>query len=222
MITPPSGPRRGSRFDSPLWRVLGSAVSWFGFTFCFTLLYLGSAVVMGLGGFCASGGPYVIETQCPQAVIATTPLSIFGGLAAVALGFILTRGFGTPLVSWAWPVLFVGLGAAFLIASAQPGGITFLIIGVLFVAMGLVPLAIVVRASVRNLFLGTHNVAGVKFESSGRERASYLRFGRWQKSESDETAIPTAGDWALALGITIVAIGLGIYLADQLFMALGG
>ena len=67
------------------------------------------------------------------------PLSIFGGLAAVALGVYFTRGFGVPLVSWAWPVLFVGLGAAFLISSAQPGGITFLIIGVLFVVMGAAP-----------------------------------------------------------------------------------
>jgi hypothetical protein len=197
-------------------------VSWFGFTFCFTLLYLSSAVVMGLGGYCASGGPYVIETECPDAVVATTPLSIFGGLAAVALGVFFTRGFGTPLVSWAWPVLFVGLGAAFLIASAQPGGITFLVIGVLFVAMGLVPLVIEIRASVRNLLLGTHNVAGVKFESNGNGRRSLMQFGNWQKSESDEAAVPTVGDWTLALGITIVAIGLGIYLADQLFRALGG
>lgn len=210
------------RFQTPIWRVLGSGVSWLGFTFCFTLLYLSSAVVMGLGGYCASGGPYVIETECPDAVVATTPLSIFGGLAAVALGAYLTRGFGMPLVSWAWPILFVGLGAAFLIASAQPGGITFLIIGVLFVAMGLFPLVLEVRASLQNLLIGTKNVAGVPFEQSGRSRASYLQFGRWDKTESDDTVMPAVGDWTLALGIAIVAIGLGIYFASQLFAALGG
>ena len=211
-----------ARFQSPIWRVLGSAVSWFGFTFCFALLYLSSAVVMGLGGYCASGGPYVIETECPDAVVATTPLSIFGGLAAVALGVFFTRGFGSPLVSWAWPILFVGLGTAFLIASAQPGGITFLIVGVLFVAMGFAPLVFEVRASVRNLFLGTTNVAGVKFEPAARDRTSFLNVGRWDKTESDETVTPTAGDWTLALGIAVVSIGVGIYAANQLFASFGG
>ncbi|MEZ5189817.1 MAG: hypothetical protein R2717_02260 [Schumannella sp.] len=56
------------KFSGPLWRVAGSFASWFLFTLCFTLLFLGSTVVMGLGGYCASGGPYVIETQCPDAV----------------------------------------------------------------------------------------------------------------------------------------------------------
>ncbi len=144
------------------------------------------------------------------------------GSAAVALGALFARGFGTPLVSWAWPILFVGLGAAFLIASTQPGGITFLIVGVVFVVMGLVPLVLEVRASIRNVLLGTVNVAGVRFELTGRGRPSPLQFGRWDRSGSDESVTPTAGDWTLALGITIVAIGLGIYLADQLFRALGG
>lgn len=211
-----------ARFQSPLWRVLGSAASWLLFTFCFALLYMGSAIVMGLGGYCASGGPYVIETECPDAVAVTMPLSIFGGLAAVALGVFFAGGFGVPLVSWAWPVLFVGLGAAFLISSAQPGGVTFLVVGILFVGMGLFPLVLEIRASVRSLFLGTTNVAGVKFDSSGRNGTSYLQLGRWDRSnESDETVAPTAADWTLSLGIAIVAIGLGIYFANQLYASFG-
>lgn len=207
-----------NRFASPIWRVLGSAASWLLFSFCFALLYIGSSVVMGLGGYCAQGGPYEIAVECPDIVAVSLPLSIFGGLAAVAIGVVFAGGFGMPLISWAWPVLFVGLGAAFLIASAAPGGIVFLIIGVLFVVMGLVPLVIEVRASVRALFLGTNNVAGVKFETSGRGRASYLQLGRWDRSaESDETIAPTAGDWTLALGIAIVAIGLGIYFANEIY-----
>jgi hypothetical protein len=211
-----------TRFQSPIWRVVGSAASWLLFTFCFSLLYLGSTVVMGLGGYCASGGPFVIETECPDAVTATMPLSIFGGLAAVAIGVMFARGFGMPLVAWAWPVLFIGLGLAFLIASTQPGGITFLIIGILFLVMGAAPLVLEVRASVRALFLGTTNVAGVKFEQTERGRTSYLQANRWDRSESDETITPTAGDWTLALGIAIVAIGLGIYLANQLYASFGG
>ncbi len=96
------------RFAGPLWRVTGSVVSWALFTFCFTLLLLGAITVMGLGGYCASGGAYVIEIECPEAVAVTMPLSIFGGLAAVAIGVIFARGFGVPVVAWAWPILFVG------------------------------------------------------------------------------------------------------------------
>src|SRR6186713_329670 len=106
-----------NRFASPLWRVLGSFVSWLLFSLSFSLLYMGSAVVMGLGGFCASGGPYVIETECPDAVVAYVPLSIFGGLIACAIGAVFAQGFGTPLISWGWPILFGGLGTAFLISS---------------------------------------------------------------------------------------------------------
>jgi hypothetical protein len=219
MSTPAVG---GARFQTPIWRVLGSAASWLLFSFCFSLLYLGSTIVMGLGGYCATGGPYVIETECPDAVALTVPLSIFGGMAAVVIGTYFARGFGVPLLSWAWPVLFVGLGTGFLIASAQPGGITFLIVGIVFVIMGAVPLVLEFRASARNLFLGTMNVAGVRFQETGHERTSYLQLGGLRmRSESDERVTPTAGDWTLALGIAIVMIGLGIYFADQVYAAFG-
>src|SRR6188472_3828597 len=116
--------------NGPAARVLGSAVSWLLFSISLTLLYQVSAVVMGLGGFCASGGPYVIETECPDAVVAYVPLSIFGGLIACAIGAVFAQGFGTPLISWGWPILFGGLGTAFLISSTQPGAITFVVIGI--------------------------------------------------------------------------------------------
>lgn len=207
------------RFASPLWRVLGSFASWLLFSLSFALLYMGSAVVMGLGGFCASGGPYVIETQCPDAVVAYVPLSIFGGLIAVALGVIFAKGFGTPLVAWAWPILFVGLGAGFLFASAQPGAITFVIIGVLFVIMGLVPLVMAWRAGVQSLFLGSANSADLTFETGGPGRSSFLQLQRFGVTDSDQTVPPTIGDWTLSLGILVVAVGLGIYLATLLFQA---
>jgi hypothetical protein len=211
-----------SRFASPLWRVLGSLVSWLLFSICFTLLYMGSATVMGLGGFCASGGPYVIQTECPDAVVAYVPLSIFGGLAAAAIGAIFAQGFGTPLISWAWPILFCGLGAAFLIASTAPGGITFLIIGVLFVIMGLVPLVWEFRASPQRLFLGATNAADISFVEAGSARYSPTQLTHWGSRETGETAPATGGDWALSLGILIVSVGLGIYLASLLWTAAGG
>lgn len=209
-----------NRFSGPLWRVAGSLASWLLFSLCFTLLYLGSSTVMGLGGYCASGGPYQIEVQCPEAVVMFVPLSIFGGLGAVALGVLLARGFGTPLLSWAWPILFVGLGAAFLIASAQPGGITFLICGVLFLAMGGFPLVLEVRASLRALFLGTTDAGDRPFVAEGTPRGTLWRVATRRDDQADPVA-PTAGDWALSLGILVAGVVLGVYLGFLLFRSVG-
>jgi hypothetical protein len=199
--------------------VLGSVVSWLLFSISFTLLYMGSATVMGLGGFCASGGPYVIQTECPDAVVAFVPLSIFGGLIAVGIGAIFAQGFGTPLITWAWPVLFVGLGAAFLISSAQPGGITFLIIGIMFVAMGLVPLVLEFRVSPQRAFLGTTNASDVRFVENAKARWSPTQYANFGSRESGAPVPPTAGDWTLSLGILLATVGLGIYLAMLMWSA---
>jgi hypothetical protein len=209
-----------SRFAHPLYRVLGSVVSWLLFSLCFSLLYMGSSTVMGLGGFCASGGPYVIETECPDAVVAFVPLSIFGGLAAVALGAIFAQGFGTPLLSWAWPVLFVGLGVAFLIASATPGGITFLLLGVMFVVMGAVPLWWEVRASPQRLLLGSTNAADTRFAENEAARWSPTQFTHYGARESGQQPVrATGGDWALSLGILVASVAVGVYLAQLLWAA---
>lgn len=210
------------RFASPVWRVLGSFVSWLVFSLSFSLLYVGSATVMGLGGFCASGGPYVIETQCPEAVVAFVPVSIWTGLAGVAIGALFAQGFGTPLVSWAWPILFVGLGVAFLISSTVPGGISFLVIGIVFVIMGGIPLVLEFRSSPQRLFLGTTNAADRKFIESGTARWSPTQLTHFGAGDSAEPSAPTAGDWTLALGILVTSVALGITLAWLLWTAVSG
>ena len=153
------------RLSSPLWKYIGSAASWLLFTFCFTLLAGGAVIVMGLGGFCASGGPYVIETQCPDVVTWSAPLSIFGGLIAVGIGVIAAGGFGTPLVSWAWPILFIGLGLAFAGSGIVSGvdGIVFDLLAGMFILMGGVPLVLELRADPQGFFLGTTNADGRTF-----------------------------------------------------------
>ena len=101
----------------PLARVVGYLLGIAALAFCITLLWLGMRAVMDLGGFCASGGPYEIAVECPDAVIATTPLSIFGGF--LAAGLIIWGAAGLPgawmsLVFLAWPALFLSLGWNFL------------------------------------------------------------------------------------------------------------
>lgn len=209
-----SVPQRLSWRSSALVRVAGSAVSWFLFALCFTLLFLSSTAVIGLGGFCASGGPYVIAVQCPDSVVAFTPLSIIGGLIAVALWMFLAQGFGTPLTTWAWPILFCGLGVAFLTSFVQYQEPTGLIVGVLFELMGIAPLIIEVRGSVQRVLIGQFSATGAQFYEGERARRSMMS----PKAPNPDGSIKaTAGSWALALGVLLVAIVAGIFAARALF-----
>jgi hypothetical protein len=63
----------------------------------------------------------------------------------------------------------------------------------------------------------------VRFLESRSERVSLLQLGRWNTGSTDsgDRIAPTAGDWTLALGVAIVAIGLGVYFANQLYASFG-
>ena len=113
-----------------------------------TVLFLGMRSVMDIGGYCASGGPYEIRHECPNNAW-MIPVSIFVGLAGV--GFLLAGTFrsGPKLVALAWPALFLALGWNFLEYAFDPPppdtGLVWgwLICGVVFVAMGGLPLLFV-------------------------------------------------------------------------------
>ncbi len=121
-----------------------------GLAFTLTILWISMRLVMGIGGFCASGGPYIPRVECPDAVIALTPLSIFGlfifGGLALWGGAQLGGGWA-GLVSLAWPALFLSLGWNFLEFGLNPPGADpgelawgWLICAVVFGLMGGVPL----------------------------------------------------------------------------------
>lgn len=200
--------------NSSLTRVVGAALSWFLFALCFTLLFLSSTAVIGLGGFCASGGPYEIRVECPDSVVAFTPLSIFGGLIAVAISAFLAQGFGTPLVSWAWPILFCGLGLAFLGGFVLYQDITGLIIGIFFELMGLAPLVLELRGSPQRVLLGQFAANGRQFYEGEKARRSLMARSA---PNPDEAQRPTAANWALSLGITVVFVFAGIQVAKAWF-----
>jgi hypothetical protein len=119
-----------------------------GLASCLTLVFLGMRAVMNVGGFCAEGGPYVIDTPCPEGV----PLVMVGGIFGLfGFGGLMawkgaTIGSGyAALVALAWPALFLSLGWNFLEYGLRPPegeGVVFgwLIPGVVFVLMGGVPL----------------------------------------------------------------------------------
>lgn len=120
-----------------------------------TLLFLGMRAIMDVGGMCAEGGPYVIETPCPGGSAQATVLGFFLGLGS----FLLAASSVPRVGDWAyavlglgWPALFGALGLNFLQGGFGPPGERpgwawgWLVCGVLFEAMALVPVAFGIRA----------------------------------------------------------------------------
>src|SRR5262245_1534130 len=110
-----------------------------------TLTYQSMRAVMEVGGYCASGGPYEIRQECPDGAWLIFVV-IWGGL--IGLGFVIAGTFrgGPKLWVLAWPALFLSLGWNFLHYAFDPPppdtGLVWgwLICGVVFVLMGVVPL----------------------------------------------------------------------------------
>lgn len=114
-----------------------------------TVLWLGMRAVLGVGGYCAEGGPYVIAQHCPEGTAWLIPLAVFAGLGSAGLTAWKGASLGAPwsaLIGLAWPALFISLGWNFLeFAFFPPEGMAgiqlgWLIPGILFVIMGAVPL----------------------------------------------------------------------------------
>jgi hypothetical protein len=203
-----------SRFAGPGWRVAGAFVGWALFVFCFTVLYQGVEVLSGIGGYCASGGPYVIQTECPAAVMWALPVGFIGAFVAWMLAFFLQKGFSAPVVVWAWPILFVGLGIEFFLSIPLSGAFVGILCGTLFVIMGLAPLIFELRAGPQRIILGRSNLRDVRF--AGRENAprTFYAFGR---DPDAVTVVPTIGDWAISLLVSVAAIVLGASLGILVF-----
>lgn len=127
-------------------RALGAALfagGAFGVALSVTVLWLSMRAVLDIGGFCAQGGPFVIEDPCPGATAWLTPASILVGAASVGVmlwGATRMDGGVIGLVFLAWPALFLSLGWNFLQYGFRPpdgGGpvIGWLVCGVAFVAL---------------------------------------------------------------------------------------
>jgi hypothetical protein len=210
--------RDRNRFDSPAWRLIGSLASWVMFAFFFLGLYQSAAVVIGLGGFCASGGPYVIETECPESVVVFAPIGIFGMFAAAGAALFFARGFGVSLVAWAWPILFVGLGIQFILGAVSGVGvISNVVVGVMFVVMGLVPVWFVISSkAIVPTLVGSVSISGARFQYEGKAR----RYFGLTPTEAEEVTTPTGVDWVIALGLWIVSVAFGTWLSVTAFDAL--
>lgn len=121
--------------------IIGLAVAW---------LYFPMRAVMDVGGSCAEGGPYVIETQCPEGstlfLMLGAPLWFVGAF----VGLFVAGTLAAPQPIFAgWALLFGALGWNFMdyAFNADPaGGVvsSWLVCGIVFWLMALPGLVILV------------------------------------------------------------------------------
>jgi hypothetical protein len=133
--------------------VVGFLIGIAGIAGSITVVFLGMRSVLDVGGQCASGGPYVIAVQCPDGTW-TLPLAIFAGLGFAFLavaGGTKIGGLYASLPGLAWVGLFCSLGFNFLqwgiappsdptVDSSGGPGLIFVLLGLMFEVMGIVPL----------------------------------------------------------------------------------
>lgn len=106
---------------------------WLVITVCITWAFLVMRAVMAIGGSCASGGPYVIATPCPDGA----------WLIAIAIPAMLIAAFvswagpaGTPiLLVPMWALLFGALGWNFWEFGIADGSVGAIVCGVVFAAL---------------------------------------------------------------------------------------
>ena len=177
-----AGDRTSPAIGSTLAYLLGIA----GLSLSLTILWLSMRAVMGIGGACASGGPYIPAVECPDVVVALTPLSIFGLFIFGGLAVWGGASLGGPwvgLLFFAWPALFLSLGWNFLEFGLRPPGGEpgelvwgWLFCAVVFGLMGGLPLAGVIWG-VREAASGGRAYAGGRVVIQRKPNSLSTRMG---------------------------------------------
>lgn len=189
---------------APLRRFLGSVLSWLVFGFSLVTLLQIVSIVAGLGGYCASGGPYVIAVECPEAVGLLTPVSVFGMFIGWGISIALSGGFGASLLAWGWTLLFVATGVQF-IATGFAGSILGVLIGLFSLAMGVGPFVLWWRYGPRDLFIGTHDLHDRPFVRVKTPRRRRFRPLPWE----GEPVPVTLGAVLLGAGVPLLGLAAG-------------
>ena len=114
--------------------LIGVAVAW---------LYYPMRAVLDVGGYCAEGGPYVIETHCPEGSTLFLMLGVALWFAGVFIGLIVAASLSAPQpIFLGWALLFGALGWNFIDYgfNADPSGSivgSWLVCGIVFWLMAL-------------------------------------------------------------------------------------
>jgi hypothetical protein len=176
------------------------AIEWISFPLCWALIAFGvtlvfqtSRTVLGIGGVCAEGGPYVIAVPCPPQATLFMSLGILTVVGGSLASLFFQRGFGVPAWGYGWAALFGFGAAAFFEAGLREDVWSWHLCGWIFVALalGIVPMLFIFWPS---SVLGSRALDG---------------------TELDEGHLG-AVDAVVVLGIALAAIVAGVYAAGLL------
>lgn len=112
-----------------------AAATWFVAALALTALLRGVVQVGAVGGYCASGGPFVPAVECPDGAPARILLGGFGIAAAIIANLALAKGVGPDLMAVGLPTVFGALAAVFLLGAFAPIRVDVLLPGLAFVAI---------------------------------------------------------------------------------------
>jgi hypothetical protein len=188
-------------------RILGSVIAWFSLPLVFILL---AWVGISAGGrSCASGGPYQVAVECPEASGSQVAAAVI--LAFVAIfGFALAGGFGVSLLAVGGFTIFGGFGALFIVGFAQGVMSSGLVVGGAFSLFAIALLGVWLWAAPRSVALGSARATGEKYYSSEQAYDDILRID----PEKAATLVkPRAVDWLISLTVWVVAAGAGTFVA---------
>jgi hypothetical protein len=122
----------------------------FVFAFCLACIYLGMREILKLGGFVASGGPYVIAHQAPGWIWLFPVCIILMVMSILLAVFTGALSGGSSIMVLSWSALFISLGWNFLefgFGIGMGGGVAWgwVVCAALFIPMGAFPLVMAVR-----------------------------------------------------------------------------
>ena len=129
-------------------------LSWALLTFGIVTILSGSAEALANGGYCATGGPYPVATECSPGVKRAVLFALITLALGTLLGLLGSRGFGAPAHFYTWTAIFMSQSATCLIAAFDPtqgstGG--WIVSGLTFLALAVLPMPAIVNAGARSV-----------------------------------------------------------------------
>jgi hypothetical protein len=195
-----------------------------------TMLYMGMRAVMGIGGFCAEGGPFVIEQHCPTGVPGLVLGGIWGGI--IFFGLYVWQTLKRRIPSFfmlGWSALFLSLGWNFLEFGLNPPGPDtslvwgWLICAIMFGLMGGLPLLAVTKPTLTGFFGDSDpepQTGGGVFSSTFGATATMVRNRvRTRGTAVDSGGVVSRGAKLYWLSVQLAAIAAGIYLGLMVYEA---
>jgi hypothetical protein len=169
-----SGRAASTGGSGPVRRIL-VYVNPFVFAFCLACIYVSMREILSLGGFVASGGPYVVAHEAPGWILLVPGCIILMVISMLLAAFTGVLAGKPDIMILSWSALFISLGWNFLefgFGIGMGGGIAWgwVVCAALFIPMGAFPLVLVANRVVTGFRRSRHRaMADIPFRRDEAE-----------------------------------------------------